>query len=369
MDYKNNITCRDSVTVSSGNLYMSAAMFSAGVLGNLIALVLLEMRRRRQSPSLFQVLVTAMVFTDLLGTFSVSPLVLASYTQNRTLVGMSENGAVCAYFGFSMTFLSLATLAILCAMALERYLSFGHPYFYERHLRKRCGYITITLIYLICIFFCLAPFVGFGDYVQYCPGTWCFFDMIQTETKQKVYVGVYASLTLIMISTTVVCNLSVVSHLIMMYRRCKARRGGFTRRIRFYQRSLSMTEEVEHLLLLVFITVAFVICSFPLVLHVLVNLTGVSKPRYGNDLAALRLLSFNSIIDPWLFIILSPSVLRFLWRKLTLCKPPEAPTFHQEKPLPVGLKLSPPSPPMELQNNEVQRHCVMHMDQGANGPL
>ncbi|XP_024234295.1 prostaglandin E2 receptor EP2 subtype [Oncorhynchus tshawytscha] len=356
MDYKAKLTCGDRDNVSSGNLYMSAAMFSAGVLGNLIALVLLEMRRRRQSPTLFQVLVTALVITDLLGTFSVSPLVLASYTQNRTLMGMGENGAVCNYFGFSMTFFSLATLAILCAMALERYLSFGHPYFYERHLRKRCGYITITLIYLICILFCLAPFVGFGKYVQYCPGTWCFFDMVPLETKPKVYVGVYASLTLLMISTTVVCNLSVVYHLIMMYRRCKAR--VLTRRIRFYQRSLSMTEEVEHLLLLVFITVTFVICSFPLVLRVFINFMGRSNESYGTDLAALRLLSFNSIIDPWLFIILSPSVLRFLWRKLTLCKPQrplEAPTFPRKKAFPVGPKLSLPNPPMELQNEEVQR--------------
>lgn len=275
MEYNDNITCHDRVTVSSGNPYISAAIFTAEVLGILIALVLLEMRRRRQSPSLFQVLVTALVITDLLGSFSISPLALASYTQNRTLVDMSKNRAVCAYFGFSLTFFSLATLAILCAMALERYLSFGHPYFYERHLRKRCGYITITLIYLICILFCLAPFVGFGKYVQYCPGTWCFFDMVPLETKPKVHVGVYASLTLIMISTTVVCNLSVVYHLIMMYRRCKAR--VLTRRIRFYQRSLSMTEEVEHLLLLLFITVTFVICSFPLVVRAFVSMLQVQK--------------------------------------------------------------------------------------------
>lgn len=265
MEYNDNITCHDRVTVSSGNPYISAAIFTAEVLGILIALVLLEMRRRRQSPSLFQVLVTALVITDLLGSFSISPLALASYTQNRTLVDMSKNRAVCAYFGFSLTFFSLATLAILCAMALERYLSFGQPFFYERHLTKRCGYITIPLIYLVCIFFCLAPFMGFGEYVQYCPGNWCFFDMNPNETKHKVYVGVYASLALIMISTTVISNLSVVYHLIIMYRRYKSHRGGVTRRIRFYQKSFAMTEEVEHLLLLVFITVAFVICSFPLV--------------------------------------------------------------------------------------------------------
>ncbi|KAL0967611.1 hypothetical protein UPYG_G00254450 [Umbra pygmaea] len=368
MGTKSKSPCIDRDTVIDGNAYMSAGMFSAGVFANCIALVLLEMRRRRQNPSLFHVLVTAMVITDILASFSLSPLVLASYTQNITLMGMNRNGSICIYFGFSMNFFSLVTLAILCAMALERYLSFGHPYFYEQRMRKQCGYITIPLIYLVCMFFCLAPFMGFGAYVQYCPGTWCFFDMNPEYTKDKVYVVVYASLTLIMISTTVVCNLSVVYHLILMYRRRKEHRGSVTRRTRSYRRSLSMAEEVEHLLLLLFITVSFVICSFPLVIVVFANtLSFPLEP--STDLLTLRLLSFNSIIDPWVFIIFSPSVLRFLWRKLTVCKAkrtPEATTFPQEKSMPDWSKL--PSPiVIELRNNKVQcddRICT-HMETGS----
>lgn len=38
------------------------------------------------------------------------------------------------------------------------------------------------------------------------------------------------------------------------------------------------------------------------------------------DLIALRFISVNSIIDPWVFILLSPSVLHFVWR--SLCKAP-----------------------------------------------
>ncbi|KAM4632865.1 prostaglandin E receptor 2b subtype EP2 [Polymixia lowei] len=329
------IKCHDRTTVQSGKPIMSAVMFSMGVVGNIIALVLLEMRRRRRSPSLFQVLVTALVMTDLLGTFAVSPVVLASYARNRTLVGMGDSWAVCSYFGFSMTFLSLSTLAILCAMALERYLSIGHPYFYERHFTKRCGYVTIPLIYLACILFCVTPLMGLGSYVQYCPGTWCFLDMNPSERADKVYTGFYASFTLIMILGTVVCNVSVIYYLVMMHRRRKAHRAGVSR-----LRSLSMTEEVEHLLLLVFITVAFFFCSFPLVLRVYINFMGRTEDRHAADLNAIRMLSFNSIIDPWVFIIFSPSVLRFIRRKLR----------QQQKPKPKQSKPLPGSPPVELQN-------------------
>ncbi|XP_056260647.1 prostaglandin E receptor 2b subtype EP2 [Seriola aureovittata] len=310
MSTENNSTdhyrCHDIVDVESGQPITSAVMFSAGVVGNIMALVLLEVRRRRTSPSLHHVLVTALLMTDLLGSVSVSPVVLSAYAQGKTLVGMSANAEVCSYFGFNMTFLSLSTLAILCVMALERYLSIGHPYFYERHLSKRCGYITIALIYLACVIFCIAPFLGFGEYVQYCPGTWCFLDMSHAEVKGQVYIGFYASFILIVTSTTVVCNIAVLLLLVMMYRR----------RVSAHSASRSMTEEVEHLLPLATITVVFICCTLPLVLRVYVNLTGSHEERHAADLRALRLLSFHSILNPWVFIILRPSLLKILWRKL-----------------------------------------------------
>ena len=265
--------CDHSLTVLYGNPTTSAVMFATGVIGNLLALVFLAMRCNKQSLSLFYVLVTALLMKDLLGTLAVSPLVLTSYATNRTLKGM-KNGEeeLCIYFGFSMTFLSLATLATVCAMAQERYLAIGHPYFHERHLNNRCGYITIPVIYLCCIIFCVTPFVGFGSYVQYCPGTWCFLDMNPKDLGGKVYAGLYATFTLVMISGTIFCNISVIYHLVKMRQRRRAR-GLTSRQKRFYQRSLSMTEEVEHLLLLSFITVVFCICSFPLVVRGFLILT------------------------------------------------------------------------------------------------
>ncbi|XP_060947087.1 prostaglandin E receptor 2b subtype EP2 [Limanda limanda] len=298
--------CHDDDFVTSGQPYTSAVMFSAGVLGNIVALLLLKVRRGRTNPanrSLYQVLVTVLLLTDLLGSLSVSPVVLAAYFHNKTLVAMSSNKEVCSYFGFSMTFLSLSTLGILCVIALERYLSIGHPYVYEKHSSTRCAYIIITLVYMGSFFFCVTPFMGFGDYVQYCPGTWCF---LQMERNDRVYPVFYASLILIMSSMTVVCNISVIYHLVMMHRRGKVRR--------LFRHHRSMTEEVAHLLPLAFITVVFICCTFPLVLRVYL-IGNPDEPRTG-DLGALRLLSFHSIINPWVFIILRPSALKIIWKKL-----------------------------------------------------
>lgn len=261
--------CHHKLKIEPGSPLISGLMFSAGVIGNVAALVLLEIRRRkdqsRERLSLFHVLVTSLVVTDLTGTCLVSPLVLASYSLNTTIVGMSSTRAVCEYFGFSMTFFSLATLSLLFAMALERCLSIGYPYLYGRHVTKRCGYITIPLIFLLCTLFCLMPFVGFGDYVQYCPGTWCFIDMNPMNQEDQVYAILYATVMLLLVTFIVACNAFVVYHLVLMYRRRKVNRGSVTTRSKKDRRVLSLAEEVEHLILLVFMTVIFVICTLPLV--------------------------------------------------------------------------------------------------------
>ncbi|XP_029569971.1 nidogen-2 isoform X4 [Salmo trutta] len=266
-----NDPCHSNLHIDKGNPRISAIMFSAGVIGNLAALILLEIRRRkyqsRQRLSLFHVLVTTLVVTDLMGTCLVSPFVLAAYSLNTTIIAMikTEPPAMCEYFGFCMTFFSLATLFLLFAMALERCLSIGYPYFYGRHITKRCGYITIPFIYLVCAVFCIMPFLGFGDYVQYCPGTWCFIDMNPLMPEDRVYPVLYATVMLILVLSVAACNAFVVYHLVLMYRRRKLNGGSVTTRSKKDRRVLSMSEEVEHLIVLVFMTVIFMICSLPLV--------------------------------------------------------------------------------------------------------
>lgn len=259
-----------------GSPVPSAIMFAAGVFGNVAALVILEMRRCRevrsrktQRRTLFNVLITSLVVTDLAGTCLVSPLVQLSYSQNTTLVAMSpDTHSVCKYFGVSMTFFSLATMSLLFAMALERCFAIGYPYLYKQYVTKKCAYITIPLVFLLCTSFCLFPFVGFGSYVQYCPGTWCFIDMNPKGKEDRVYASLYATVMLILVLAIVTCNAFVMYHLFKMYQRRK--RNGLvvgSSRASSERKVTSMAEEVEHLLLLVFMTIIFIICTLPLVVR------------------------------------------------------------------------------------------------------
>lgn len=273
MDSEND-TCHTRTSISpSESPLISAIMFALGILGNVAALVILEFRRCRSTRSgdarrraLFHVLITALVLTDLAGTCFVSPLVQLSYARNQTLVGMSQQ--VCSYFGMSMTFFSLATLSLLFSMALERCVAIGYPYLYSRHVTKKCAYVAIPVVFLLCTLFSLLPLAGFGKYVQYCPGTWCFIDMNPTGREDRAYSNLYATIMLLLVLAIVACNGFVVYQLFKMFQR-RRRNGSVMASVRSNseRRVTSMAEEVEHLILLVFMTIIFIICTMPLVVR------------------------------------------------------------------------------------------------------
>ncbi|KAJ7422824.1 Prostaglandin E2 receptor EP2 subtype [Willisornis vidua] len=326
---------------------VSALMFSAGLLGNLLALgLLLHGRRghRQRPPALFHVLVLALVVTDLLGTCSVSPFVLASYHHNLTLNALARGGHICLYFGFAMSFFGLATMLILFTMALERCLALGQPYFYERFLSPRTGLVALPTIYTFSAAFCSLPLVGFGRYVQYCPGTWCFIQMhLDNHHGGREAAGLnvtfsllYATLLLFLILAVLLCNLSVIVNLARMHRR-----GQRTRRMATLEqpraasgcgrRMFSMAEEIDHLLLLSIMTITFVICSLPFTIRAYMNKFS-KEEGHDWDLLALRFLSINSIIDPWVFAILRPPVLRLLRSALCCQVTPTTPGSRTASP-------------------------------------
>lgn len=296
-----NDTCHNKLHIDPSHTPVpSAIMFAAGIFGNVLALMILELRRRREAKKelqkgspLFHILITALVVTDLAGTCLVTPIVQVAYAYNTTLIGLSSNNshdptpmltttsdnstqkrslaesAVCQYFGFMMTFLSLATLSLLFTTALDRCFAIGYPYLYSRHVTKKWAYIAIPLLFVFSALFCLLPFIEFGSYVQYCPGTWCFIDMNPESPRDRVYANLYATLMLVLVLTVVVCNGFVIYQLFRMYRRRK-RQGSInalTKRSNSQRRPMSMAKEVEHLILIFFMTIIFVICTLPLVVR------------------------------------------------------------------------------------------------------
>lgn len=265
--------CRSSRYIESGQSAVpSSVLFAAGLLGNVLALLLLGQHRwRSRSPggrpprvSAFYVLVSGLAVTDLLGKCLISPIVLAAYAYNRSLSELGpggrtedEPGVLCQLFAFLMAFFGLAPTLLLLAMALECWLSLGHPYFYRRHFTRRLGATLGPAAAGLCALFCALPLLGFGVPMQYCPGTWCFIRMAGNGPRQLGFPVLYASLMGLLVLAIGACNVSSMRHLYGMARR-QPRRGAPAA-------AAPRMEELDHLILLGLMTVLFTICSLPLI--------------------------------------------------------------------------------------------------------
>ncbi|KAM7413109.1 hypothetical protein PAMA_020478 [Pampus argenteus] len=322
-----NITFNDTLIVKGdGKPVTSTIMFLAGVVGNLLALFILGVHQKehRSRSSVFCILVTGLALTDLLGTCLLSPPVFICYARNMSLIGLGE-ASLCNLFGFAMSFFGLAPTLILCAMAVERCLAISHPYFYSVHIRCSFAKFTLFFIYLFSLAFCLLPYIGYGRFRQYSPGTWCFIDMAATGDKNAnlalAFSLSYSSVMALLILAVFVCNGSVIVSLCQMHRSQMMRRGSVGSTGRRKKLSLAWfgqgEEEMDHLVLLALITVIFVVCSLPLTIAGFIN---AIHPFCGDNenLTAFRFYAFNPIVDPWVFIICRKSVFRHL-RSLFNC--------------------------------------------------
>ncbi|XP_017346480.1 prostacyclin receptor [Ictalurus punctatus] len=318
------------VQKNPANLVVSAIMFLAGVVGNLLALAILgvHQKERRTKSNVFCILVTGLAVTDLAGTCLLSPPVFVCYAHATSLVGLTGDMHLCGSFAFALTFFGLASMLILCAMAVERCLAISHPYFYSKHVRRHFAKVALILIYLFTGAFCLLPIFGIGRYKQYCPGTWCFIKMeAGNEDKEEgrrtlAFSLSYSLLMALLIAVVFVCNGSVIVSLCRMHRSQITRRGSVVstgRKKRLSTWFGQGEEEMDHLVLLASMTIIFVICSLPLTIFGFVNAISQGSGNDERNLLAFRFSALNPVVDPWVFIIFRKSIFQHV-RALLYCR-------------------------------------------------
>ncbi|XP_077601068.1 prostaglandin E2 receptor EP4 subtype-like [Stigmatopora nigra] len=305
-------------------------MFLFGVVGNVIAIVVLCRSRKEQKETTFYTLVCGLAVTDLLGTLLASPVTIATYMKGAWPGG----DPLCQYFGFTLIFFSLAGLSIICAMSVERYIAINHAYFYNDYVDQKLAGATLVAIYVSNALFCGLPAVGFGRVQKQYPQTWCFLEWRSDETSDAAFNFMYAGFSAVLILATVLCNVLVCGALIRMHRRYMRRtslgtdlaRGSLDARKRGRSFGRMAGAEIQMVILLIGTSAVVLICSIPLVAQVFLNQlykTPVELRLDKNpDLTAIRFASFNPILDPWIYILLRKAVARQLVEnvKCLFCK-------------------------------------------------
>ncbi len=247
-----------------------AIMFIFGVVGNVIAIVVLRISRKEQKETTFYTLVCGLAVTDLLGTLLASPVTIATYVKGSWPGGPP----LCQYSGFILLFFFLVQLSIVFAMSVERYLAINHAYFYNQYVNQKLAALTLVTIYISSIAFCALPSIGLGQVKIQTPGTWCFIDWQTNYTSVATFNLMYAGVNSVIVLSTVICNVMVCGALILMHKRFIRRTslGTDRRRIAELRRRRSFRRlagaEIQMVILLIATSAVVLICSIPLVVSV-----------------------------------------------------------------------------------------------------
>ncbi|XP_072310679.1 prostaglandin E receptor 4 (subtype EP4) b [Eucyclogobius newberryi] len=300
-------------------------MFIFGVVGNVIAIVVLRISRKEQKETTFYTLVCGLAVTDLLGTLLVSPVTIATYMKGA----WPGKEPLCQYYAFILLFFFLVQLAIVFAMSVERFLAINHALYYNQYVNQKLAAVTLFAIYVFSALVCAQPSLGLGQVKLQGPGTWCFIDWHSNHTSTAAYNLFYAGLNSVIVLATVICNVLVCGALIVMHRRFIRRTslgGADTRRtseMRSGRRSFRRLAgaEIQMVILLIATSAVVLICSIPLVLRIFVNQIHQKENPYF-DLLAVRMASINPILDPWVYILLRKTVVLKLMEKIkcVFCK-------------------------------------------------
>lgn len=243
-----------------------AIMFIFGVVGNIVAIVVLRISRKEQKETTFYTLVCGLAVTDLLGTLLVSPVTIATYVQGAWPGGEP----LCQYCGFILLFFFVVQLSIVFAMSVERYLAINHPYFYNGYVNQKVAALTLLVIYISNVVFCALPSADFGEVTRQKSGTWCFINWHSDNATVKTFNLIYAGVNSVLVLSTVICNVMVCGALILMHRRFVRRTslGTDQRRVAELRRRRSFSRlagaEIQMVILLIATSVVVLCCSIPL---------------------------------------------------------------------------------------------------------
>ncbi|XP_037351459.1 prostaglandin E2 receptor EP1 subtype [Talpa occidentalis] len=321
-----------------------------GAVSNVLALALLFQAagrlRRRRSAATFLLFVASLLATDLAGHVIPGALVLRLYTAGR-----SPTGGACHFLGGCMVFFGLCPLLLGCGMAVERCVGVTRPLLHAARVSAARARLALAALAALALAVALLPLASVGHYELQYPGTWCFIGLGPAGGwRQALLASLFAGLGLTALLSALVCNtLSGLALLRARWRRRSIRhplpsrtdsrrpwgaRGprsassssassvvlasaaaggspsrGSSRRAR--------THDVEMVGQLVGIMVVSCICWSPLLVLVILAIGGWGSSSLQRPLfLAVRLASWNQILDPWVYILLRQAVLRQLLRLL-----------------------------------------------------
>ncbi|KAF3843937.1 hypothetical protein F7725_015985, partial [Dissostichus mawsoni] len=293
---------------TSGVIVVILSM-TLGIISNIVALFILAnaySQQRRRNKATFLLFASSLVFTDFIG-----HVIPDSTSGGVHPDDFNSSDGMCQFLGGSMVFFGLCPLFMGCAMAAERCLGVTKPLLHSSLVTKTRTKVCLSAIWLAALCVALLPCFQLGSYAYQDPGTWCFIKVLSdTQEVDVAFVVLFSGLGMASLAVALVCN--TISGLTLVLARLRRRPGSH---------HSAKSHDIEMVVQLVGIMVTSCICWSPLLIFGLMSAIRSYTGSIAEDLSsyktlmvmAVRLATWNQILDPWVYILLRRTVLRKIY--------------------------------------------------------
>nr|DAC74083.1 TPA_exp: Amphiop6 [Branchiostoma belcheri] len=260
-----------------------------GVVGNVVALYAFCSTRKLRRPKNY--VVANLCLTDLVMCIVYCPVIVISSFSNSV-----PTDAACRMEGFVVGMGSIASVASLVAIAVERFFSITQPMKSLTILTKRTLLGAVAAVWVYAVALVVPPFFGWGRYVREVTDLSCSFDYLSTDAANRAYV-----MTLVIgafglpLLTIAYCYIRVFTTV----KRCSQKR----RLMSPYKNSKSDVKTAVNAFIM---TTAFCLCWCP---YTVVAIIGVSGSPVQDTIVfgAAMLAKLSVLINPVAYVFSIPS--------------------------------------------------------------
>lgn len=197
--------CDRNFTHTIPNFTVSFGFYiGLGVLGNLVAFILLLKQSKFHKWKVFYRLVLMLVCVDLAGIviFSCISIIESPLTK------WADSGSLCKVESILISFISLTNLFVVTFIAIERFLALWHPYFYSSvkgHPLAMLSPVAIVIVTAVLASLALTQ----SNFVKIYPCNFCFINIYSKNYADYIFAFVYIIIGLVLVAVAIVMNILV----------------------------------------------------------------------------------------------------------------------------------------------------------------
>ncbi|XP_010215451.1 PREDICTED: prostaglandin F2-alpha receptor [Tinamus guttatus] len=274
-----NTTCHTEKKIS---VFFSIIFMTVGILSNSLAIAILMkayQRFRQKSKASFLLLASGLVITDLFGHLINGAIAVFVYASDKDWIRFNQSNILCSCIGVTK------------------------PIFHSTKMTSKHVKMMLTMVCLFAVLIALLPILRFRAYQIQASRTWCFYKTEHVEDwEDRFYLLLFSCLGLLALAISFLCNAVTGITLLRVKFKSQQRQG--------------RSHHFEMIIQLLAIMCVSCICWSPFL--VTMARIGIndnhSKDTCETILFALRMATWNQILDPWVYILLRKAVLKNLYK-------------------------------------------------------